>query len=65
MNPSLLNNRQGQGLTEYLILVMIVAVASITIVQGFGGKIRAKISEATDTIEDRVNVSGNSTGKRR
>lgn len=44
-------DRSGQGLTEYLILIMLVGVVSIAAVQGLGSTVRAKI----DTVRRNIN----------
>ncbi len=43
-------NQKGQGLTEYLILMLLVCVASIAAAQGLGKIVKNKIKEARDNI---------------
>jgi len=40
MLKSILRQRRGQGMTEYIIIVVVVAVLSLAIVIKFGDKIR-------------------------
>jgi len=54
---TLIKNNRGQGMTEYLVLLMLVAVASISTVVGLGGTIRAKIKEAKDQINKQVTAN--------
>ncbi len=54
-NPLL--NRSGQGLTEYMIIMILVAVASIAITTKLGNSVRNKISAAKNDIYNEVNVS--------
>jgi Flp pilus assembly pilin Flp len=48
---NIVKNRRGQGLTEYLVLLMLVAVSSIAMVAGLGKTIRGKITEARKQID--------------
>jgi Flp pilus assembly pilin Flp len=41
----LIKNQKGQGLVEYLILVALIAVASIAIVRGVSQNIQAKFAD--------------------
>jgi hypothetical protein len=61
----LLKDTSGQGLTEYLILMMLVCVISITAVTGLGKVVRDKIKEAESQISkisDDPNAPSNSGG---
>lgn len=40
MKPTLMKNRKGQGLTEYIVITALVAVAAIGIVNIFGNQLR-------------------------
>lgn len=46
-----MKNQKGQGLTEYLILVAILAVASIGIVRIFGQTITSQFTNITYAIQ--------------
>ena len=42
---------QGQALTEYLILIVLIAIASLVIVRSVGTQVKNKFSEVRDRIE--------------
>ncbi len=46
----ILKNNQGQGLTEYLILLILISVVSITAVTSLGSTIKDKIQQARSQI---------------
>ncbi|MBX7114108.1 MAG: hypothetical protein K1X64_07210 [Myxococcaceae bacterium] len=50
--PSFRRNthRRGQGLTEYILIVALVAIASIGVVSKFGNNIRSIFGVAADAI---------------
>jgi Flp pilus assembly pilin Flp len=47
---SSLKDKKGQGLTEYGIILVLVAVAAIGVFAMFGGTIRNKIAEVTEAV---------------
>jgi len=49
-------NRFGQGLTEYIILLLLVSVTSIVAVRSFGGTIKRKIQQAREQINEQVSL---------
>ena len=51
---SLTRNRSGQGLTEYLILVLLIAVVSIAAAKSLGGAIKGKLRMARDHVQKDV-----------
>ena len=50
------NGKRGQGLTEYLILVLLVAVVSIAAAKSLGGTVKRKLELAQRHINSDVNV---------
>ena len=44
----------GQGLTEYIVLVMLVAIGSIVAVRTFGNAVEGKINNARETLNAKV-----------
>jgi Flp pilus assembly pilin Flp len=46
----LLNNQKGQGLIEYLIIVALVAVASIAMVKSLQNSVNIQLANAADAI---------------
>jgi len=49
-------NESGQGLTEYLILVLLVSVVSIVAVRSLGGTIKDKIQFVRKQINEEVDL---------
>ena len=47
-------DNKGQGLTEYLILLILIAVASIGATITLGKRIKERIQKAEETIEQNV-----------
>ena len=52
-----LENKQGQGMSEYLILVMLVAVAAITATTSVGKTVFGKLDQIHRSIEDTVQLN--------
>lgn len=48
---TLLLDESGQGLTEYLVLLILISVASITIVTQIGGAIENRFRAAKEKIQ--------------
>jgi len=53
-----LENQQGQGMLEYILVVVFVVVLSIGVWKVFGENIKAMVVGSTNTIADTVNESG-------
>lgn len=47
----MLNNNRGQGLTEYVILVALIAIASLGIVEVLGSTINTKLAAITNKLQ--------------
>ena len=47
-------NDNGQGLTEYPILVVLISIVSITAVKTLGGTVKDKIEQVNNEISSRV-----------
>ena len=43
-------NRSGQGMTEYIIIVALVAIASIAVVTLFGDQVRSLFAASKDQL---------------
>lgn len=56
-----MRNRRGQGLTEYLILVCLIAVSAIAIVSVLGQNIRAKYASISAAIRGESNLERQTT----
>jgi len=59
LEMTILKNEAGQGLTEYLVLLILISVASITIVTQMGGVIENRFKAAKQKIQS---MSVNSDG---
>jgi Flp pilus assembly pilin Flp len=53
-------NQLGQGMTEYILIVALIAVAVIAAVKLFGSNVTSGFNSAANQIS--TNTSGNSTG---
>jgi Flp pilus assembly pilin Flp len=49
--------RRGQGMTEYIIIVALIAIAAIGVVTMFGNNIRALFGMSTDALSGDSNVT--------
>ena len=49
---NLRKNRQGQGLTEYVLLVLLIAIAVFGAIKIFGGKVKTGFEKASEKIEE-------------
>jgi Flp pilus assembly pilin Flp len=64
----MIKNERGQGLTEYIVLMMLICVISIATVATLGKTVRKKIMEAEKQIDsvssdpDQTYGDGNSNG---
>ena len=53
---SVVRNQKGQGLTEYLILLILISVVSIVSARTLGSTIKSKIQVARDHINKDISV---------
>jgi Flp pilus assembly pilin Flp len=58
---SILRNESGQGLTEYLVLLILISIASITIVTQMGNAVEGRFRAAKEKINS-MSVNGNDDG---
>ena len=42
---------EGQGMTEYILIVVLIAIAAIVAFRYFGTKLKTKVKDAADTLE--------------
>jgi Flp pilus assembly pilin Flp len=49
-------NESGQGLTEYITLLLLIAVVSIGVTQTLGKRVKQKIKEASEKIDSQLVV---------
>ena len=52
---NLLNNPLGQGLTEYMTLVILVALVAVAAVKGVGREVKNKLMTARKHIREDIN----------
>ncbi len=45
-----LNEEKGQGMTEYILIVVLIAIAAIVVVKAFGNKIKELFTKSTNKI---------------
>jgi Flp pilus assembly pilin Flp len=53
-----IQDRSGQGLTEYITLLLLVSVFSIAAAKTLGGRIKRKIQVAADHINQDITLEG-------
>jgi Flp pilus assembly pilin Flp len=51
MKPSLLKDRSGQGLSEYMILAMLIVVGSIAASKTLGTTIKSKLETVNEQLQ--------------
>lgn len=51
MNKADFRKRKGQGMTEYIIIVALIAVAAIAIIQTFGQTLRVQLGKITSQMQ--------------
>ena len=54
---------KGQALVEYVLIVAIISVITITIVSYFGGYLKDSITKTSCSLVDQVYVPGNKPGE--
>lgn len=54
-----LRKDQGQGMTEYIIIVALIAIAAIGVVTVFGEDVRSLFGATTQALTGNVNVQNN------
>lgn len=59
MLKKLMMEERGQGLTEYLVLLVLIAVVSIGVVNSLGKAIRGKFTTARENINREVSFDAN------
>lgn len=46
-----LNEERAQSMTEYILIVVLIAIAAIVVIKAFGGKIKELFQKSTDAID--------------
>ena len=55
-------NSSGQGLMEYIILLILVGIVSIAAVSALGTTVRKKVNDVEDKIDNQI-INNNHFGK--
>jgi hypothetical protein len=55
------SNRRGQGMTEYIIVVSLIAIASIGVTTLFGNNIRVLMGMASNALAGDDNITNSAT----
>ncbi len=50
--------KSGQGMTEYIIIVVLVAIAVLIAVKVFGGTVREKFNGSESTVNSSLDTTG-------
>ena len=50
-------DEEGQGMTEYIIILVLIAIFVIIVVQIFGKKIKGLFKESTNALNEQVQAS--------
>ncbi len=58
---SAMRNESGQGMTEYIIIVALIAIAAIGVVTVFGDNVRALFGASVDALAGEVTEPATST----
>ena len=61
LRKNILKRQKGQGMTEYIIIVALIAIATIGIVTIFGNNLRELFRASADALTGNTNVQVNST----
>lgn len=54
-----INNKKGQGMTEYIIIVALIAIAAIGVITLFGDDIRKLFGASANALAGETSVSPN------
>ncbi|NMO17276.1 hypothetical protein HPC49_45140 [Pyxidicoccus fallax] len=60
-----LRKARGQGMTEYIIIVALIAIAAIGVVTLFGDNIRALFGASADALAGNTAVQAGTTGRQK
>jgi pilus assembly protein Flp/PilA len=60
-----LRKSRGQGMTEYIIIVALIAIAAIGVITLFGNNIRRLFGQSADALSGNANVSNDAEARKR
>jgi Flp pilus assembly pilin Flp len=55
-------DQKGQGLTEYIALLLLIAVVSFGVTKTLGSRVKSKIKEAADHINSDISLQNSAGG---
>ena len=58
-----MNNKRGQALAEYILIVALISVIAITLVNLFGGYLKDSITKTGCNLNDQEYVAGKKAGE--
>ena len=56
MGEKMLRNNKGQGMVEYILIIVLVVIVVIAGVKMFGGKVNTMFQDSTQKISTEANV---------
>ena len=59
-----LSKRRGQGMTEYIIIVALIAIAAIGVVTLFGNNIRKLFGQSADALAGNADVKNDADARK-
>lgn len=59
----ILKNNQGQALVEYILIVAIISVITISLVNYFGGYLKDSLTKTSCSLVEQEYVAGNKPGE--
>jgi pilus assembly protein Flp/PilA len=60
-----LRRSRGQGMTEYIIIVALIAVAAIGVITLFGNNLRRLFGQSADALAGNANVTNDADARKR
>ncbi|MBR1748166.1 MAG: hypothetical protein IJ743_00045 [Bacilli bacterium] len=58
-----MNNNRGQALVEYVLIVTLISVITVSLVSYFGGFLKDAITKSSCSLVDKVYVEGTNPGE--
>lgn len=58
-----MNNKHGQALAEYILIVALISVIAITLVNLFGGYLKDSITKSGCNLNDQEYIAGKKPGE--
>ena len=58
-----MNNNRGQALVEYVLIVALISVITVSLVSYFGGFLKDSITKSSCSLVDKVYLEGDKPGE--